>query len=86
MNKTPTGARFIVASKNGSAKPLSDLISEVSKLFLAVLKVSWKNLILHMLQNVLGCRTFAIVTKLNKIIPQKKLKVFQLSALPHSIR
>ena len=78
MHKTPTGARFILASKNCSTTPLSDGISKVFKmvfnhvesfhrksLFYTFFKKFWE------VENL-----FAIATKLNKINTKKKAKKY----------
>ena len=71
MHKTPTSSRFIVASKNYSSNPFSDTISKtfemifnaVESFFYSGFKKFW------VLQ-----KSFAIVTKINKVSVKKKIK------------
>ena len=78
FHKTPIGVRFIIASKNCSAKPLSDVISKIFKMlfqhienfhnkrtFYSIYKKFW------IVKN-----SFPIIEKLNIINTKKELKEF----------
>ena len=69
IHKTPVAARFIVAWKYYSSKPLYDVISKVLKM---IFNHSDQNFILHMLTKVLGCRKF--IPNWHKINTKKKTK------------
>ena len=47
MNKTPIGAKFLVASYNCSAKPLSGVISNVFKLTFNHVKIFHRKNLFH---------------------------------------
>ena len=67
-----TGARFIVASKNCSTKPLSDVISKVLKMTFNYVESFHR--ISNMLWNWVLKNSFLIVTKLNLKYIKKKSK------------
>ena len=80
MYKTPIGARFIVASKNCSTKPLPYIISKVFKMVFNHVESFYRKSLFYMsfkkfwvLEN-----SFTVVTKLNKINTRKKCQNFRL--------
>ena len=80
MHKTPIGAIFIVASKNFSTKPLSDVISKVFKvIFNHDERFHTKSLFHTYFKKVWFVKnSFSIPIKLNKIYILKKSQNFQL--------
>ena len=83
---TKIGTRFIAASKNCSAKLLSDGISKVFNMIFKRLKNFHKRVYFGHALKISGCRySFPIAIKLKKK-QEKRQKVFQLSTLPHYIQ
>ena len=84
---TKIGARFIAASKNCSAKLLSDVISKVFNMIFKRLKNFHKRVYFGHDLKISGCRySFPIAIKLKKKKQEKSQKVFQLSTLPRYIQ
>ena len=94
MHKTPVGARFIVASKNCSTKPLSNVVSKVFKMLFSHVQSFHKRSHFYssfkkfwVVQN-----SFPIIDKLNTINTRKKaqtISTFDFSTLyttiPHNL-
>ena len=84
MHKTPIGTRFIVASKNCSNEPLSDIISKFFKMIFNH-KIFIKKVYLTYVLKVLDCRksipNFYKVDKINTKKKAKNISTFYFTTL-----
>ena len=94
MHKKPIGARFIVASKHCSTKPLTNVVSRVFKVLYQQVESFHKKSFFYSNYNKFWVveNSFPIIEKLNKINTRKKAKsisTFDFSTLyttlPHHL-
>lgn len=94
MHKTPIGARFIVASKNCSTKPLSKVVSRVFSLIFNTIESYHKSSLFYTGYNKFWVvqNSFPIVEKLKVINTRKKAKTISTfdfstlyTTLPHNM-